>query len=52
VGTAVIANRQLIDGSALQIQESSRCKDEETYLKATVQASYEQMAQARTRGLE
>jgi hypothetical protein len=52
VVTAVIANRQLIDGIDLQIQEPSFCKEEETYLKATVQASYEQMEQARTRILE
>jgi hypothetical protein len=50
--TAVIANRQLIDGIDVQIQEPSVCKEEETYLKATVQASYEQMEQARTRILE
>jgi hypothetical protein len=52
VVTAVIANRQLIDGIDLQIQEPSVCKEEETYLKATVQASYAQMEQARTRLLE
>jgi hypothetical protein len=50
--TAVIANRQLIDGIDLQIQEPSVCKEEEAYLKATVQASYEQMEQARTRLME
>jgi len=50
--TAVIANRQLIDGIGVQIQEPSVGKEEETYLKATVQASYEQMEQARTRLLE
>ncbi len=50
--TAVIANRQLIDGIDLQIQEPSFCKEEEEYLKATVHASYEQMEQARTRLLE
>ena len=49
VVTGVIANRQLIDGIAVQIQEPNLCKEEEAYLKATVQASYEQMAQARTR---
>jgi hypothetical protein len=52
VVTAVIANRQLIDGIDLQIQEPSVGKEEEAYLKATVQASYEQMEQARTRILE
>ncbi len=50
--TAVIANRQLIDGIGVQIQEPSVCKEEETYLKATGQASYDQMEQARTRVLE
>jgi hypothetical protein len=52
VVTAVIANRQLIDGIEVQIQEPSLCKEEETYLKATVQASYAQMEQARSRILE
>jgi hypothetical protein len=52
VVTAVIAHRQLIDGVDLQIQEPSVCKEEEEYLKATGQASYEQMEQARTRLLE
>ena len=50
--TAVIANRQLIDGIGVQIQEPDISKEEEVYLKATVQASYEQMEQARTRLLE
>jgi len=50
--TAVIANRQLIDGVDLQIQAPNVRAEEETYLKATVQASYEQMEQARTRLLE
>jgi hypothetical protein len=50
--TAVIANRQLIDGIEVQIQEPTVCKEEEAYLKATVQANYEQMEQTRTRLLE
>jgi ElaB/YqjD/DUF883 family membrane-anchored ribosome-binding protein len=50
--TAVIANRQVIDGIDAQIQVPNLCKEEEEYLKATVQASYEQMEQARTRLLE
>jgi len=50
--TAVIANRRLIDGIGVQIQEPDVSKEEEAYLKATVQASYEQMEQARTRLLE
>jgi hypothetical protein len=50
--TAVIANRQLIDGIDVRIQEPDVSKEEEEYLKATVQTSYEQMEQARTRLLE
>jgi DDE superfamily endonuclease len=50
--TAVIANRQLIDGIEARIQEPNVRKEEEEYLKATVQTSYEQMEQARTRLLE
>jgi hypothetical protein len=49
---AVIAHRQLIDGIEVQIQEPSLCQEEETYLRATVQASYTQMGQARSRILE
>ena len=52
VVTAVIANRQLIDGIDLHIQEPSVCQEEAAYLKATVQTSYAQMEQARTRLLE
>lgn len=52
VVTAVAANRQLIDGIDVQMQEPSVGKEEEVYLKATVQANYEQMEQARTRLLE
>jgi hypothetical protein len=52
VVTSVIANRQLIDGIDVQIQVPSVRKEEEAFLKATVQASYEQMEQARTRLLE
>jgi DDE superfamily endonuclease len=52
VVTAVIANRQLIDGIGVQIQEPRVGKEEEAYLKATVQTSYAQMEQARTRLLE
>src|SRR5262245_15765055 len=52
VVTAVITNRQLIDGIDLHIQEPSICQEESAYLKATVQTSYAQMEQARTRLLE
>jgi hypothetical protein len=50
--TAVVANRQLIDGIDVRIQEPDVSKEEAEYLKAPVQASYEQMEQARTRLLE
>jgi hypothetical protein len=50
--TAVVANRHLIDGVDVRIQEPDVSKEEEEYLKATVQASYEQMGQARTHLLE
>jgi DDE superfamily endonuclease len=50
--TAVVANRQLIDGIDARIQEPDVSKEEEVYLKATVQASYAQMERARTRLLE
>ena len=52
VVTGVIANRQVIDGIDVRIQVPNVCKQEEAYLKATVQASYDQMEQARTRLLE
>jgi hypothetical protein len=52
VVTGVIANRQVIDGIEVRIQVPNVCKEEEAYLKATVQASYDQMEQARTRLLE
>ena len=52
VVTGVIANRQVIDGIDVRIQVPHVCKEEEAYLKATVQASYDQMEQARTRLLE
>jgi NAD(P)-dependent dehydrogenase (short-subunit alcohol dehydrogenase family) len=41
--------RQLMDGSELQIQEPSVYKEEEEDLKATARASYEQREHARTR---
>jgi hypothetical protein len=51
VVTAVVANRDVIDGLELQVQEPSRQEEEALYLKATVQESYEQMEQARERVL-
>lgn len=52
VVTAVITNRQLIDGIDVPIQEPSVCEEEETYLKAPVQEGSAQMEQARERLLE
>jgi hypothetical protein len=52
VVTAVVATRRLIDGIDLPMQAPTFCKEEEAYGKATVQASYEQMEQARPRLLE
>ena len=52
VVTAVSATRQLIDGIGVQIQEPSVGKEEEADVKATVQTSYAQMEQVRTRLLE
>jgi len=52
VVTSVIANRQLLEGIDVRIQVPSVGKEEEAYLKATGQASYDEMEQARTRILE
>src|SRR5688572_26382727 len=49
---AVIAKRPLVDGIGVQIEKPADSQEEEAYLKATVQASDEQMEQARTRRLE
>ena len=50
--TAVIANRELIDGLEVAVQSPKVHEKELAYLKATVQASYEQMEAARARLLE
>ncbi len=50
--TAVIANRQLIDGIEVRLQEPNVGKEEEAYLKATVPASDAQMERAHRRLLE
>lgn len=50
--TAAIANRDLIDGIEVKVQSPKVHEKELAYLKATVQASYEQMEAARTRLLE
>ena len=52
VVTAVVANRDVIDGIELQVQEPRVHEEEVLYLKATVQESYEQLGQARERVLE
>src|SRR5215813_13481157 len=52
VVTAVVANRTVIDGMDLQVQELSPQEAEALYLKATVQESYAQMEQAWERVLE
>jgi hypothetical protein len=52
VVTAVVANREVIDGLELQIQDPGTQEEEALYLKATVQESYAQMEQARERVLE
>jgi hypothetical protein len=52
VVTAVVANRELIDGSEVVVQEPQRHEEELAYLNATIQASYDQMEAARTRLLE
>ena len=50
--TAAIANRDLIDGLEVSVQSPKVHEKELAYLKATVQASYEQMEAARARLLE
>jgi predicted Zn-dependent protease len=52
VVTAVVSNREWIDGLEVVAQAPHDGKAEEAYLKATAQESYEQMAQARQRLLE
>jgi hypothetical protein len=52
VVTAVVANRELIDGIEVVVQEPKRYEEEVAYLNATIQASYDQMEAARTRLLE
>jgi hypothetical protein len=52
VVTAVIANRQVIDGLEVIVQEPKALKEENAYLEATSKDSYAQMEEARTRVLE
>jgi hypothetical protein len=50
--TAVIANRHVIDGLEVVVQEPKFLKEEMAYLEATSKDSYEQMEEARKRILE
>jgi hypothetical protein len=52
VATAAITNGHLIDRIEIVVQTAHRCEEEMTYLKATVQISYQQMEDAQTRLLE
>ena len=52
VVTAVIANRYMIDGLEVVVQEPKARKEEKAYLEATSQDSYTQMEAARQRILE
>jgi hypothetical protein len=52
VVTATIANREIIDGIELVIQEPSYEQEELNYLKMTSRESYEQMEQVRQRLIE
>jgi hypothetical protein len=52
VMTAVVANRTLLDGVEVVVQEPDRCEEEMGYLQETVQQGYAQMEEARGRLLE
>jgi hypothetical protein len=52
VVTAVIANRDCLDGLEVVVQQPNVCDQEIAYLRETVQDSYEQMSQAQGRLLE
>ncbi len=52
VVTASIANREIIDGIEVVVQEPNYKKEELAYLEVTCQESYEQMEQVRERLLE
>jgi hypothetical protein len=52
VVTAVVANRALVDGLEVRVQEPSVREAEEAYLQVTARESYEQMEHVRTRLLE
>jgi hypothetical protein len=50
--TAVIANRERLDGIEVIVQQPDRHEEEIAYLQETVQESYAQMEAARGRVLE
>ena len=50
--TAVIANRQVIDGLEVVVQEPKALKEENAYLEATSKDSYMQMEEVRKRIIE
>jgi hypothetical protein len=52
VVTAVLANRDRIDGVEVVVQQPNRDEEEVAYLKETVRESYTQMDTARGRLLE
>jgi hypothetical protein len=52
VVTAVIANRHVIDGLEVVVQDPKALKEEITYLEATSKDSYKEMAEAHKRILE
>jgi hypothetical protein len=52
VVTAVVSNREWIDGLEILVQDPKNLKAEAAYLKATAKESYEQMAEVQQRLLE
>jgi hypothetical protein len=50
--TAVIANRERLDGMEMMVQQPARLEEEIAYVQETVQESYGQMEAARGRCLE
>lgn len=52
VVTAVVSNREWVDGLEVVVQDLKDLKAEAAYLKATAKESYEQMAEARERLVE
>jgi hypothetical protein len=52
VVTAVVSNREWVDGLEVVVQDPKDLKAEAAYLKATAKASYEQMGEARERLIE